>query len=323
MDPLISVIVPVYNVAPYLEQCLNSITKQTYTNLQIILIDDGSTDSSSSICDRFANNDHRIVLRHIENGGISHARNLGFSLAKGEFISFIDSDDMIHPDFYKIMLSALENEHADLVICKEQTFFNDTDIIPSSQDTYFIESVETQKDFLWHFMDSFTGPLCWVWNKLYRRTLLENISFQEGKKMEDIIYLTDCALKCHKIVWIKNALNYYRQWSGSTMSIGKSDITCDYANALIYSCNKIQSAENYPDLFMAYSVYITNKIALLCVKANKNSFSDSFAILRNKYRDCYRKYNHNIHSAGDKGKLFLARYCFPLYYALQKNRITI
>ena len=113
--PLISVIVPVYNVEKYLKKCVNSICNQTYENLEIILIDDGSTDNSGLICDELSCKDNRIVVIHQNNGGQATARNMGLSAAKGEFIGFVDSDDWIEPKLYETMLSIIQNH--DIAIC--------------------------------------------------------------------------------------------------------------------------------------------------------------------------------------------------------------
>ena len=117
MDTLISVIVPVYNVEKYLKRCVASIQKQTYSYLQIILVDDGSTDSSGQLCDQLAKCDARIKALHKENGGLSSARNYGLDYADGDVIAFVDSDDYIHPKMYEQMMQAMKESHSDMVIC--------------------------------------------------------------------------------------------------------------------------------------------------------------------------------------------------------------
>ena len=114
---LLSIIVPVYNVKSYLKKCVESIINQTYTNLQIILVDDGSTDGSQDICDEFAQRDSRIVVIHKENGGLSTARNVGMDRAKGAYIAFVDSDDWLEPNMYEALISQLEKHEADIVAC--------------------------------------------------------------------------------------------------------------------------------------------------------------------------------------------------------------
>ena len=118
----ISVIVPIYNVEQYLYQCIDSIIAQTYTNLEIILVDDGSTDSSGEICDKYASVDCRIVVIHKKNGGLSEARNAGINVATGDYIGFVDSDDYIFPDTYRGMIEACENNNCEIAVCARDNF---------------------------------------------------------------------------------------------------------------------------------------------------------------------------------------------------------
>ena len=118
--PLVSIIVPVYQVEKYLEKCLGSIIGQTYGNLEIILVDDGSTDHGPAICDRYQTEDSRIQVIHQANGGLSHARNVGLAAATGDFISFVDSDDWIEPQMIDALMSALQETGADIAVCGRQ-----------------------------------------------------------------------------------------------------------------------------------------------------------------------------------------------------------
>ena len=118
-EPKISVIVPVYKVEPYLRKCLDSIINQTYRNLQIILVDDGSPDNCGAICDEYASKDSRIEVIHQENGGVSAARNAGLKLAAGDYIGWVDSDDWIEPDMYAYMLENMQKYEADIAVCSQ------------------------------------------------------------------------------------------------------------------------------------------------------------------------------------------------------------
>ena len=118
MQPLVSIIVPIYKVEPYLRRCLDSIVNQTYTNLEIILVDDGSPDGCPQICDMYAAKDNRIVVIHKNNGGLSDARNAGLNICKGIYISFVDSDDWVGRDYIKILVNNAKKEQADIVIEK-------------------------------------------------------------------------------------------------------------------------------------------------------------------------------------------------------------
>ena len=169
MPHTVSVIVPIYHVAPWLRRCLDSILAQTYTEFQLILVDDGSTDSCGAICDEYAAKDHRITVIHKENGGLSSARNAGLEAADGQFISFIDSDDWIHPQFLELMLHFQKAGDYDLVICNHQrvtdtaadTPYNCCHIIPQELN---LEGIYRQ-----HRTKSY------VWNKLYRRELADAV----------------------------------------------------------------------------------------------------------------------------------------------------
>ena len=128
MDKRVSVIIPVYNVGNYLDRCMKSIVNQTYKNLEIILVDDGSTDQSAELCDRWAEKDERISVVHQNNGGLSNARNTGLDRAKGEYLTFIDSDDIVsHLLIEKLVLKS-ESESADISICDVQHIFSEDDI---------------------------------------------------------------------------------------------------------------------------------------------------------------------------------------------------
>lgn len=140
---MISTIIPVYNVDNYLPKCVDSIINQTYKNLEIILVDDGSLDRCPDICDEYAKKDKRIIVIHKKNGGLSDARNAGLEIAKGEYISFIDSDDYINEHMYEDMLSAIENVDADLCICGYDRVNDDGEIRSSA---YFKNAIQTQND---------------------------------------------------------------------------------------------------------------------------------------------------------------------------------
>ena len=209
MERKISIIVPVYNVAGYLKESIESIIKQTYKKLQIILVDDGSTDQSGTICDQYARTDDRIVVIHQKNQGISASRNAALEL--------VDSDDVIHPQMYQWLTEAIEETGADVAICHELAFSGD--FCDFSQITaYHIESVEDKRQVFAHFMDSWTGPVNFVWNKLYRRELFCQVRFRENIKMEDMYIQPELMSRISKAVWLKEALYGYRQRPGSTMN---------------------------------------------------------------------------------------------------------
>ena len=177
-NPLISVIIPVYNVAPYLAACLDSVVSQTYRNLEILLIDDGSTDKSGAICDEYATKDLRIKVVHQANGGVSAARNKGLEIAQGEYIGFVDPDDLTLPQMYETLLDFLRRDKADVSACRYQRFYPDGSIqaFQFPQDVGFI--YDTPEQWLRSFIKWFNIHSS-VWNKLFTKKLLQKrkISF--------------------------------------------------------------------------------------------------------------------------------------------------
>ena len=162
---LISIIVPVYNVESYLKKCLESIINQTYKNIEIILIDDGSTDSSGKICDDYANKDKRIKVIHKQNGGVSDARNTALDICRGDYIGFIDSDDYIELDMYETLLKFLLNNNLDVAMCSSYTVKNKQLIRCKNFKPYILTGKEAIINDL--LINKYKGSPIVVWNKFY------------------------------------------------------------------------------------------------------------------------------------------------------------
>lgn len=217
--PLISVIVPVYSVEKYLRRCVESITTQTYSNLQIILVDDGSPDCSGMICDELANEDERIQVIHKENGGLSSARNVGVKAAVGEYIAFVDSDDWIHPNCYEYLLWLIQSYTAD---ASQINFELATEYTLNAKNEKENICVHFNKKILQNYMTSTTtttGNYC-VWRCLFKRKLVAGIMFREGKINEDIDYKYKALQKCHTFVESNQKLYFYFQSTGSISTSG-------------------------------------------------------------------------------------------------------
>lgn len=182
---LISIIVAVYNVEVYLEKCLNSIINQTYGNIEIILINDGSTDNSGKICDKYAKIDERVVVIHKENGGVSSARNAGLKVAKGNFVGFVDPDDWIAEDMYEKLYLEIKKFNANISVCKFKRVMDRKNFIKRKNcfDAITLNSI----DSMYFMLTSIEGYGCAVWNKLYRKNLL--INFNENlSNGEDLLF---------------------------------------------------------------------------------------------------------------------------------------
>ena len=183
MNNLISVIIPVYNVEPYLTKCIKSIMNQTYKNLQIIIINDGSTDFSGTMCDELAKKDNRIVVIHKDNGGLSSARNAGLEIVKGQFLSFIDGDDWLEITFYEEMINFIEKYSVDIVMCGAKVI-KDSNCV-ENRFLYFKNNcvIEHNKALEMVLKDEIGSQ---VWCKLAKIKLWEDIYFPNGRFFEDI-----------------------------------------------------------------------------------------------------------------------------------------
>ena len=205
MNQLISVIVPVYNVEPYLDCCVQSIVDQTYKNLEIILVDDGSPDNCPAMCDAWAEKDDRVQVVHKENGGVSSARNAGLDMATGAYIQFVDSDDWILPDMTAALVSCAVKENADVVRCGYcEHVDSDTQEICTNSQTYCPEYNKLVIDIM---NDGLMSGA--VWNKLYKRSVLDGIRFRSGYS-EDILFNYRVIQKKPKMVYITGTYYVYR-----------------------------------------------------------------------------------------------------------------
>ncbi len=213
-SPLISIIVPVYQVEKYLEKCINSIIAQSYKNLEIILVDDGSTDNCPAICDRFQSEDSRIKVIHQQNGGLSHARNVGLEHATGDFIGFVDSDDWIEQNMYEVLMSALQETGADIAVCDRQMESKDSqpfqiNICPSRIKCYSTESA------LRLIISGSNIIRNSVWNKLYKKKVLSNIKFPLKRIYEDIQWTSQIIGNANFLVYVNYRFYHYLQRSES------------------------------------------------------------------------------------------------------------
>ncbi len=216
---MLSIIVPIYNVEAYLPRCIDSILAQTYTDFELILVDDGSPDNCPSICDEYAEKDSRIIVIHKENGGLSSARNAGLDIAQGDYIGFVDSDDFIHPQMYERLMESLTDNNADISICNFERV-NEAGNPISDLYPLLTSSVSSGINILRDFKKSGYLNIQYivVVNKVFSRDLWNNIRFPIGRIHEDefVAHHLLGASKC--VSSINEQFYYYRQTSGSIMN---------------------------------------------------------------------------------------------------------
>lgn len=212
MEKVISVIVPVYNVDSYLPQCMDSILSQSYEALEVILIDDGSTDGSGALCDAYEKKDPRVRVIHQKNGGAASAKNAGLRIATGEYLTFVDSDDFLEPGAYLFMVSTLESYGADVVQSGFRNVFTDLQEERIAQDPLReYEAIE----YLRRYTSDWTCAL--LWDKLYKRALFEGIFFEEGHIVDDEFFTYQGVMNAQKIVFAPNVIYNYRKRKSSVM----------------------------------------------------------------------------------------------------------
>lgn len=205
----VSIIIPIYNISSYAPACIDSVIAQTYTNIEIILVDDGSTDSCPKICDSYIQKDNRIKVIHRPNGGLSAARNSGIEVAKGEYIYFVDGDDLVHPKCIERLVNCLEKNCADIAVCATQAFLDekkiDYAILDKGADVY------KGKQMCRRLMFGIDGSDDLVaWNKLYKRSLFDSIRYPEGMVYEDIATTHRLYWLADKVVFLRDELAFYR-----------------------------------------------------------------------------------------------------------------
>lgn len=229
---LISVIVPIYNVEQYLSECVDSILNQTYTNLEIILVDDGSTDNSGEMCDEYALKDARIVVLHKKNGGLSDARNAGLSIAKGDYIGFVDSDDYIRNDMYEKLYNLCQKYDVKLA-CARWNFDGKGEFIPPEDSNE--EIVLSAKELLINIFSKNTKRFATisVWDRLYHRSVIDGLLFPKGKNYEDQVYSVKAIINAGKCAYLNQTLYYYRVRNGSIM---QEKLLIDSKSRMITDC---------------------------------------------------------------------------------------
>lgn len=241
--PLISVIVPVYKVEAYLDRCVQSIIDQTFINLEIILVDDGSPDNCPVMCDAWAQKDIRIKVIHKENGGLSDARNVGMALASGEYIGFVDSDDYISPDMYQVLYERMMKDDSDIAACGVEMVWPDgRNSRKLTRDGNYL--LDREAAMLAIIQETYLKQP--VWYKLYKTNLIRDISFPVGKYHEDVFWSYQAVANARRISIVDMPCYFYSQRSGSIMDADYSLKRLDALEAKVLRSGYVQS--HYPKI---------------------------------------------------------------------------
>lgn len=239
-DILISIVVPVYNVEEYLNDCVKSLVNQTYKNIEIILVDDGSTDNSGKLCDKWEKKDSRIKAFHKLNGGLSDARNYGTQRISGEYTMYVDSDDCVNCNIIEVLLSSLIETNAQVAICDFVHVFNNSEAEYTFSNSNSMFTAEQAVCEMWYqssFLPSATG-------KLYNTDIIKEVPFRKGILFEDIDMMHKVLFKCDRVVYNKSKLYAYQHRDGSITTNRFTQRDCEILNI----CNRINAfAEDKSD----------------------------------------------------------------------------
>ena len=297
---MISVVVPVYKVEKYLNRCVDSILNQTYTDFELLLIDDGSPDNCGKLCDEYAKKDHRVFVIHQKNGGLSSARNTGidwfYEKNKSEYITFVDSDDWLHPEYLSVLMAGITENHVKISVCNYNRV---TYEIPhKSYDNIKFELTSPE-----NFLVNHSWQYNYAWGKLYHKSVFEDIRYPIGKIFEDTFTTYKVLHKCEKIAYTELQLYYYFQndqgishspWKPSELVI--FDAMQEQLN--FYKEKGLQKAYDKEfELFVHHHAY-----QIVRIKENKNDLKKNKATLkeikktlRNYLKENKDKFNvHNM-----------------------------
>lgn len=287
LEPKISVIIPVYNVEKYLEDCVKSICEQTLEDIEIICVNDGSTDSSLQILNKLAEDDSRIVIIDQQNSGAGAARNTGIAKATGKYLGFVDSDDLIYPTMYEELYNKAEKTRADMVITGEiETFFDDNIIFPDSGSVHTPDEMELGDFKAIEYPEILKN--IFLWNRIFLRSFWQDNGFviPEGRKFaEDMLICTQASVLAKRIGYVKGPLYKYRNVREDSLSftLAKSQNKLDFLVATKETKDFLISTDQYEFFAMQYLQFCTHMFIMLQAKMPNHqcykTFFDGYAAL--------------------------------------------
>lgn len=296
--PKLSIIVPVYNVEKYIERCIKSILNQTFSDFELIIVNDGSIDNSGVICDKYKKVDARVKVIHKQNGGLSEARNIGLNIAQGDYIAFVDSDDYINRNMYEILYKNTIKYNADIAVCNieyvnEKEFINESSEI-SIEECIVYDNIQSLNNLYSNENIQFIIAV----NKLYRRDIFKKIRYQPGKYHEDEFIIHELLYKSNIIIYCKSKLYYYLQRSGSIMTSSFNTKKLDAIEAMEKRMNffrekgLIDLEYKTQNMFLYYffPYYYKTKYEL---KDNKN-LEEMEKRFKNNYKYLLKNKNYNL-----------------------------
>lgn len=320
--PVISVIVPIYNVEMYLNNCIESIINQRYTNLEIILVDDGSTDKSFNLCNIWASRDSRIKVIHKENGGLSDARNIGLQMAKGDFIAFVDSDDWIEESFLQKLYLAILQSDADIAECSVTFVDEDGKTIKERKvknGSKILKKVEALQALILE-----NGVYQTVWNKLYRRSVINDIFFEVGRCNEDEFWTYKVIDNAESMILVNSPLYNYRQRQSSIMGKG---YTIKRLDGVLARFQRIEYLKKYEPLYrLSRQQFVIDCLwnlqsAFIYLSGNEKKYAKDYIL--NLLRSIGRVHLREMTLKGKYQLWILLFQSAPVFTAKLRNKLKI
>lgn len=316
---IISIIVPVYNTEKYLSKCIDSILHQKFTDFELILVDDGSTDSSSTICDHYERLDPRVKCIHRPNRGQSAARNYGLQFSTGKYIGFVDSDDYVSPLLFETLYNNIITYHSDLSICGSALEYSNRTVYSEFPDGKF-PKVLSQKEALIDVCKD-DGFGVYLWNKLFKRELIEKYPLKEGHIYEDALIIVPMLLEENiRIVFSPEPYYYYVQRQNSSMHQAFTESNFEYIT--VWMQNPKLVTEKYSDLKPYYDKRVYNNCFKLLDKIYLDPCEHLSAeqrivdILAENFMSILR---NNFMTYHQRIMIHIIRFCYPLYKWYRKN----
>lgn len=317
MKEMISVVVPIYNVEKYLAKCIESIIAQTYNNLEIILVDDGSTDNCGKICDDYAKKDQRIKVIHKANGGLSDARNAGIEAAKGYYIGFVDSDDYINVNMYERLSNIIKTDDSKIAVCNFSLVYEEMrkNIFDNNDFSANYLLIDNKDKLLKYSMKNNYDTFTVAWNKLYLRELFNDIRYPKGKIHEDVFTTYKLLYKAQKISYTKDAMYYYLQRETSITKQKFSEKRLHQLDALqeqleFYQVKKEQ--EMWDITLFYYKLFLIHMLSE--VEKNTKLKKDMMDSYKKFYNEQIKKYLGNSCIQFKKKVGYWLYYKFPKFY---------
>jgi glycosyltransferase involved in cell wall biosynthesis len=285
MSGVISVIVPVYNVAKYLPECVENILEQDYKQLEVILINDGSTDHSGAICDEYAAKDPRVVVIHQKNGGAAAAKNAGLRAATGKYLSFVDSDDFLEPGAYSHMVKLLEECGADAVQCAFHDVYRNQTV---AQIPHPGNNLYSGVDYLVQYTKDWTCGL--LWDKLYVRSIFDGIWFLEGHKIDDEYFTYRGIMNARKVVRDDRVVYNYRKRRSSVMYSPESGKQILFDRIDYLSKRRVNILAQFPELRGAFDRHFVEMMVIL--SRDPLATKESNAMIQHQLHDYFHEKHH-------------------------------